>query len=140
MTANNLNEIPLCGFTSPQYRKHAWFIPNKKCLDMWFEVSGFKTEKIQVTPSTLLEGSRSGDVSNGFKDKFKKILNKYKNRIIAARKRATLSFRARCVSGPSREMDIPGMHHFEIPTGIELKKAKAEIAQLKEQLQKHSSK
>jgi hypothetical protein len=135
MTANNLNEIPLCGFTPADYKRYTWFVPNHKCLAAWFEISGFEAEAVQVIPSRLLNSKSHGGQINGFADMLMKFVHRYKNRIRNARRRATIIFRARHVGTPKREMDIPGMHHFEIPTKSELEKAKTEIAQLQDRLQ-----
>jgi tRNA (mo5U34)-methyltransferase len=116
LNVDNLNELPLCGFSSGQFlhAKNNWFIPNSRCVLNWLETSGFKIEAFFKNESRFPLHRKAKDIfKSGIKFKASKV-------------------------GPP-EPENPYLQDYKMPTSLELERASREIKRLKAQLKKYET-
>jgi SAM-dependent methyltransferase len=127
LAVNNLNELPLCGFSSVHFLGDYsnWFIPNNECLKDWLEVSGFKMNKVNP-------GSRAHSIpwmNTEAKLSYSVFLAKHFSEPVAEYEKKTYA-------GSRTKMDNnDSMYVFRIPTQSEVEKLRTENNQLREQLE-----
>lgn len=114
----SLNELPLCGFSAGQFFQDSsnWFIPNCECVFRWLSTTGFKVEasvKHNVLPKWAGEFNRDN--------------------IPVSR----LNFKASKFGSPVPENRY--QQGYELPTSLELERARMEIKQLEERLAEYES-
>lgn len=116
LNVDNLNELPLCGFSSGQFlhAKNNWFIPNSRCIFNWLETSGFKIETYFKSEGCIHMRWKKKDIfKSGIKFKASKV-------------------------GPP-EPENPYLLDYKMPTSFELERARREIKRLKAQLKQNES-
>ena len=114
LSANCVNDLPLCGFVPGQFLKDKtnWFIPNLECIVGWVEASGFEVTKKQKTTMPI-----------------KRDWNKEKKV-----NRTTLNYMAIKRSEPLPEYTWKRMSQFEIPRQHQVDDLISENQRLKELL------
>tara|TARA_B110000483_G_scaffold211416_1_gene259147 strand:+ start:309 stop:1271 length:963 start_codon:yes stop_codon:yes gene_type:complete len=116
MSVENLNELPLCGFSPDHFLKDKtnWFIPNLKCLLGWVEASGFEVIESQKTSSPIDRDWNKDKRVN----------------------RTTLNYKS-VKTGPVKpEYTWKRMAPYQIPTQFELLRLNKEIKVLKAVIEK----
>jgi SAM-dependent methyltransferase len=116
LSVKNLNDLPLCGFSAGHFLRDNsnWFIPNSACVANWIKAAGFQVESSFSHILQLdLDWNTNGVSSSSF------------------------SFKAAKSGKPLPENSE--LHDYQIPTSLELQRARETINRLEAQLCKYEA-